>query len=58
MQHLSFTNVSADDMHLLFRRFDRSNTGLLNYADFNRLIMPCSNEYAGLITDRVDIYSR
>ena len=55
---LSFTDLNADDVQLIFRRFDRSHTGLLNFADFSRLMLPFSYEYASLITDRIDFYSR
>ena len=51
-------DFTADDIYLLFRRFDRSNSGQLTFKDFSRVVLPFSREYASLITDRTDFYSR
>ncbi len=52
---MDFTN---DDIYLLFRRFDKSNSGQLTFKDFSRVVLPFSREYASLITDRTDFYNR
>lgn len=52
---MDFTN---DDIYLLYRRFDKHNTGQLSFQEFNRVVLPYSREYANLIKDRVEYYSR
>ena len=49
---------SNDDVYLLYRRFDKMNTGQLSFQEFNRVVLPFSREYANLIKDRVEFYSR
>ena len=49
---------SNDDIFMLMRRFDRANSGMITFQDFNRMILPFSREYASLVTDRSDYYSR
>ena len=56
--NLGFLDYNSDDIHLLFRRFDKSGNGLLQAYDFNRLLLPFSREYASLITDRLEYYGR
>lgn len=51
-------DFSNDDIYLLYRRFDKMNTGQLSFQEFNRVLLPFSREYAGLIKDRVEFYSR
>ena len=58
MRNLNFVDFSNDDIYMLYRRFDYDNVGHLNFEDFNRMVLPFSLEYAGLITDRADFYSR
>ena len=58
MRNLGFMDFSNDDIYLLFRRFDKTNAGSLTYQDFNRMVLPFSREYACLVTDRGDYYSR
>jgi len=43
---------------MLYRRFDRRDSGFINFQDFSRIMLPFSREYAALITDRIDYYSR
>lgn len=57
-QNLRFSEFTPDDLYLLFRRFDKTNTGQLTFNDFSRAVLPFSREYASLITDRTDYYSR
>ena len=57
-QNLGFMDFSSDDLYLLYRRFDRGNCGSLTFNDFNRAVLPFSREYANLIKDRADFYSR
>lgn len=57
-QGLSFIDFTSDDVYLLFRRFDKLNTGQLSFQEFNKLMLPFSREYANLIKDRVEYYSR
>jgi hypothetical protein len=57
-QCLGFMEFSNDDIYLLFRRFDQRNEGLLNFNHFSRMCLPFSREYASLVTDRIDYYSR
>lgn len=52
---MDFTN---DDIFMLMRRFDRVNCGVLTFQDFNKMILPFSREYACLVTDRADFYTR
>lgn len=56
--NLNYTAFDSDDIYMLFRRFDMQNAGHLTFQGFNRLVLPFSGEYAGLITDRADYYSR
>ena len=56
--NLDYTPFNSDDIYMLFRRFDLQNAGHLTFQSFNRLVLPFSGEYAGLITDRADYYSR
>ena len=58
MSNLYFIDFVNDDLVMLYKRFDRRGSGFLNFADFSRLMLPFSREYAALITDRVDYYSR
>mmetsp|Transcript_24292 Transcript_24292/g.28502 ORF Transcript_24292/g.28502 Transcript_24292/m.28502 type:complete len:157 (+) Transcript_24292:1586-2056(+) len=58
MHNLGYIDFVSDDIVLLFRRFDRRQSGFLNFSDFSKLLLPFSREYAALITDRVDYYSR
>ena len=58
MSNLYFIDFVNDDMVALFKRFDRRQAGFLNFSDFSRLMLPFSREYAALITDRIDYYSR
>lgn len=57
-RNLGFTDFSSDDIFLLFRRFDAKNTGYLRFNDFSRIMLPFSREYACLVTDRVEYYTR
>jgi hypothetical protein len=57
MRNLSFVDFNNDDMFLLYRRFD-SGKGYLNFNDLSRIMLPFSREYASLVTDRVEYYSR
>ena len=43
---------------MLFRRFDRRNSGYICFNDFSRIMLPFSCDYADLITERIDYYSR
>lgn len=58
MQNLAFIDFTTDDIRMLYRRFDRRDTGFINFQDFSRIVLPFSREYASLITDRMDYYSR
>lgn len=59
LQHnLSFADFTPDDIYLLFRRFDKTNSGQLTFNDFSKAVLPFSREYSCLITDRADFYSR
>ena len=58
MSNLYFIDFVSDDIEMLFKRFDRRGAGFMNFGDFSRLMLPFSREYAALITDRVDYYSR
>lgn len=58
MRNLGFMDFTNDDMYLLFRRFEKTNTGTLAFNDFNRLMLPFSREYSNLVTDRTEYYSR
>ena len=55
---MRFSDFTPDDIYLLFRRFDKTNSGELTFNDFSRAVLPFSREYANLITDRTDYYSR
>ena len=57
-QNLGYMEFSNDDIFMLMRRFDKANTGMLTFKDFNNMILPFSREYASLVTDRSDYYSR
>ena len=57
-QNLGFMEFSNDDIFMMMRRFDKANTGMLTFKDFNNMILPFSREYASLVTDRSDYYSR
>lgn len=56
--NLNFHDFSADDVFLLFRRYDRQAQGFLTFTDFSKAVLPFSREYANLITDRSEYYSR
>ena len=55
---LAFSDFTSDDVYMFFRRFDREGRGRLNFTDFSQAVLPFSREYAGLITDRPEYYSR
>ena len=57
-QGLGFQEFSNDDIYLLYRRFDKLNTGQLSFQEFNRVVLPYSREYSNLVKDRVEYYSR
>ena len=58
MQCLSFMDFTNDDIYLLYRRFDKLQTGQLSFQEFNKVVLPFSREYANLIKDRSEFYSR
>ena len=58
MRNLGFIDFTTDDVAMLYRRFDRRSTGFINFSDFSRIMLPYSREYASLVTDRLDYYSR
>ena len=49
MQCLSFMDFTNDDIYLLYRRFDKLQTGQLSFQEFNKVVLPFSREYANLI---------
>ena len=55
---LQFNNFTSDDCYLFFRRFNSDGHGRLTFEDFSYSILPFSQEYASLVRDRPDIYSR
>ena len=57
-QSLGFMDFTNDDIYLLYRRFDKMNTGQLSFQEFSRVMLPFSREYASLIKDRIEFYSR
>ena len=58
MRNLGYMDFTNDDMYLLFRRFDKANQGIISFNEFNRIMLPFSREYANLVTDRAEYYSR
>jgi hypothetical protein len=56
-QYVGFNDFSQDDIHLFFRRNDRTQKGRINLAEFSSAFLPFSREYANLVTDRADYYS-
>ena len=57
-RNLYFLDFTSDDIQMLFRRFNRRNSGYICFNDFSRIMLPFSREYADLVTDRIDYYSR
>ena len=57
-RHLLFNDFTSDDIYLVFRRLDRESKGRLNFNDFSNAVLPFSREYAALVTDRPDYYSK
>ena len=58
MRNLGFIDFTTDDLQMLYKRFDRRNNGFIDFQEFSRLMLPYSREYASLVTDRIDYYSR
>ena len=57
-RHLLFNDYTSDDIYLVFRRLDRESKGRLSFNDFSNAVLPFSREYAALVTDRPDYYSK
>lgn len=55
---LGFAEFVPDDIYLFFRRFDKTGRGRINFSEFSESVLPFSQEYAGLVTDRPDYYIR
>ena len=53
---LQFHEFSEQDVYLFFRRNDMGGRGSLNFHNFSAGILPFSQEYAQLVTDRPDYY--
>ena len=56
--NLDFGEFCSDDIYMLFKRFDRSGRGRITFAEFSEAVLPFSQEYAGLVTDGPEYYSR
>ena len=55
---LGFSDFTPEDIYLFFRRVDVENRGRINFHEFSEALLPFSQEYAGLVTDRPDYYIR
>lgn len=55
---LGFSEFNPDDIYLFFRRVDSTSRGRINFHEFSEALLPFSQEYAGLVTDRPDYYIR
>ena len=53
---LHFNEFTEHDCYLFFRRNDMSGRGSLNFHGFTAGILPFSQEYAQLVTDRPDYF--
>ena len=58
VRSLHFNDFTSDDIYLFFRRLDKEGKGRLNFNDFSSAVLPFSREYAALVTDRPDYYSK
>lgn len=56
-RNLGFNEFSQDDILLFFRKFDRQGRGRMNLGEFKNALLPFSQEYSSLVTDRPDYYS-
>ena len=54
---LQMTEVTRDDVYLLFRRHDLNSLGRIGFSEFQKMILPLSKEYAALLTGRQEFYS-
>ena len=55
--NLQFNDFCNEDAYLFFRRNDLSGRGSLNFHGFSGGILPFTDEYASLVTDRPDVYT-
>lgn len=51
-------NISPNDIALVFKRYDRDQQGRLTFNQFSELMLPFSQEFANLVTQRPDYYIR
>ena len=58
VRSLHYNDFTSDDIYLFFRRLDKEGKGRLNFNDFSSAVLPFSREYAALVTDRPDYYSK
>jgi Ca2+-binding EF-hand superfamily protein len=56
--NLDFGEFCPDDIYMFFKRYDRSGRGRLTFNEFSEAVLPFSQEYAGLVTDRPEYYLR
>lgn len=56
--HLDFGEFTPDDIHMFFTRFDPNETGRISFNQFGDAILPFSQEFANLVTERPDFYIR
>jgi hypothetical protein len=57
-QNLEFSDFLEDDIYMFFRRVDKQNVGHITFRQFGDIILPYSEEYAQLVIDRPNVYSR
>lgn len=55
--NLEFTDYHPDTVTLFFKRFDRG-LGHIGFQSFGDAILPFTQEFANMVTDRPDCYIR
>lgn len=57
-KNLDFCDYLQDDIYMFFRKVDKQNVGHITFRQFGDIILPFSEEYAQLVIDRPNVYSR
>ena len=55
---MSFNDFTIDDIYMFFRKYDKKKIGAIDFNQFGNAILPFSQEYATLVTDRPEYYCR
>jgi hypothetical protein len=56
--NLEFREFNHEDIDLFFKVFDTDQTNRITLRQFSDIVLPISPEYARLVTERAEFFSR